>query len=416
MGKKLIIKKGVSILILLFVYIGSIQAQRDYRKGYIITNMNDTIHGWIDYRGDIRNARICSFRETETGQATDYSPWDISAYRFIDSKFYVSKNIGAADAPNQIFLEYLVNGMANLYYYREDNVNEYYYIEKDGHFHELKIDEIEVDVRGSTRTMPIHSYVGVLQAALGVWEMREDIEKAKLEHWSLIDIARDYHNYTCTDGSECIIYVKRKPLMALKVGPVVGVNLATLKMTRNWYMIGLETGKLAKDHYKFDPLTNFTLGVNLNLSMPRTSEKLSMQMQALYAKYHFFHTYKRGSTSTELHINSNALQMGLNFKYEYPRGKLRPTLAAGGAMMLLPDASFKKHTEYSYGRPSIEEKDFKTTYVGFEVIPGVHYYLANEWIIFVQAQYLQYFNNKKVTDEWFIDKIRSFGILAGIYF
>ena len=41
-----LMKRVWSILIVLSVYIGSIQAQRDFRKGYIITNRQDTIHGF----------------------------------------------------------------------------------------------------------------------------------------------------------------------------------------------------------------------------------------------------------------------------------------------------------------------------------------------------------------------------------
>ena len=85
------LKKELFIIVLLLTSIG-VWAQRDYRKGYIITNEQDTIFGWVDYRGDIRNAKVCSFKKSETGQATEYTPLDIVAYRYIDSKYYVSKN------------------------------------------------------------------------------------------------------------------------------------------------------------------------------------------------------------------------------------------------------------------------------------------------------------------------------------
>jgi hypothetical protein len=143
------------IFLILFVYIGNIQAQQDYRKGYIITGQQDTIYGWVDYRGDVRNAKICLFKKTETGQATEYSPSDIAAYRFMNGKFYVSKNIGNADTPKQVFLEYLVNGMAKLYYYCEEGNKEYYYIEKDELFHELKcyVKEEVIDDKTFKKTM-----------------------------------------------------------------------------------------------------------------------------------------------------------------------------------------------------------------------------------------------------------------------
>ena len=427
MGKIKFTKRGVLMLTLLFVYIGGIQAQRDYRKGYIITNMNDTIHGWIDYRGEARNARICSFRETENGQATDYSPWDIAAYRFIDSKFYISKNIGNDDAPNRVFLEYLVNGMANLYYYREDNVYERYYIEKEGQFHELKIDEIKVEVGGITRTMPVKSYVGVLMATLNVWEMRDNIEKAKLEHKSLINIARDYHNFTCTDGSECIIYERREPLIALRIGPVVGVGFSTFKMVENKFLpffnndIGDFSWKWNETSYRFDPSTNFTVGINLNFSSPRMGEKLFLQIQAMYTKYHFFDVSQSSSSTIERHIKSDALQVGLGFKYEYPKGKLRPTLAAGGAIIWLPGVSYKE-IRSPYSSYAVD-KDLNSELLGFEIIPGIHYYLTNGRIVFVQAQYLQCSNDQVIKRTMYpnvsdkrTNRIQSLGISAGIYF
>jgi hypothetical protein len=115
--------------------IGQLSAQHDYRMGYIITNEQDTVYGLIDYRSDIRNAFTCSFKKNETDIVTDYTPSDIAAYRYIDNKYYISRNIGSENVPKQVFLEYLVNGVAKLYYYR-DNINKkYYYIEKNCTFH-----------------------------------------------------------------------------------------------------------------------------------------------------------------------------------------------------------------------------------------------------------------------------------------
>jgi len=382
-------------------------AQRDYREGYIITNQQDTIYGWIDYRGDIRNAKICSFKETETGQATDYSPADIAAYRFIDSKYYISRDIGSSDAPKQVFLEYLVNGMANLYYYREDKSNDQYFIENDGHFHELKTEGREVEVDGKTGNVSIKSYIGILKAALNVWEMNSNIDKARLEHSSLIKIAKDYHQYVCTDGSECIVYERKKPFVALRLGPVVGADLSTLRLM-DWDV----------EKYELDPLTNFTAGVNLNFSMPRINEKLFLQMQAVYTKYYFFGAYESPQQAIDVHVRSNVLQMGLAVKYEYPKGKWRPTMAVGAAAVWMPDGLTKEITDryhYEEIRPTTVIEDFPTkSMYGFKVIPGVHYYLTPKRIIFLQAQYLQCFKRQFVG--YPANQIRSFGISAGIYF
>ena len=408
----IISKKIIIILLLLFAGM-NVWAQRDFRKGYIITNQQDTIYGWIDYRGDTRNAKICSFKKTETEQATDYTPSDIAAYRFIDSKFYISSNtIDIVGAPKQIFLEYLVNGLAKLYYCREDNVNDRYYIENDGHFVELKVDRREVVVEGKygrsySGLQTVKSYVGLLKAMLNVWEMDSEIEKAELNHSSLIDIAKNYHQHVCTDGSECIVYERKKPLVALRIGPVIGADFSTLKLM-----------DFKVEKYHLDPSTNLTVGVNLNLSMPRINEKIFLQMQAMYTKYYFFDAFESPQSQTDVHIRSNVLQMGFAIKYEYPKGKWRPTLAAGGAAIWMPDAAIKENTDrfYQVGiRPSTVEYDFPDRFMyGFEVISGIHYYLTPKRIIFIQVQYLQ-------CDKWLFirlpaNMIRSFGLSTGIYF
>ena len=55
-------------LILMLIGILAVQAQDNYKLGYIITNENDTINGWIDYRTDAQNGEVCKFKTTENGK------------------------------------------------------------------------------------------------------------------------------------------------------------------------------------------------------------------------------------------------------------------------------------------------------------------------------------------------------------
>jgi hypothetical protein len=427
----------------LLLLAGGVWAQHDYRKGYIITNQQDTIYGWIDYRGDIRNAKICSFKESETGQATDYSPSDIAAYRFVDSKFYISRNIGSTDEPKQVFLEYLVNGLAKLYYYRDDTPQDrsffendghllnkspnLYFIENDGQFLELKIDKMIMQddsksahssIDSRHKIISKKSYVGILKATLNVWEMNSEIDKAKLEHESLINITRNYHQYACTDGSECIVYEKQKSLIVLRIGPMVGADLTSMKLFK--YEVFRELYFYYSPNFTigFDPSTNYTVGINLNFSMPRINEKLSIQLQPKYSKYYFFKTLESPEQATDIQIKSNVLQMGLALKYEYPKGKWRPTLAAGAAIIWLPDGSIEINIDKYFDdrvKHSREIFDFPTKNLfGFEIIPGIHFYLTPKRIIFAQAHYLHIPKNLSVNIP--VTQAHSFGLSAGIYF
>ena len=383
-------------------------AQRDFRKGYIITNEGDTVAGVIDYRGDVRNSKVCAFKKSGTDNVVEYLPTDIAAYRFTDSKYYVSKNLGTTDLPQQVFLEYLVNGLAKIYYYRDNDLGNHYYLEKDDRFLELKMYEKEVYEDDKVKVKTMKPYIGLLKATLNVWDLNDKIDRTMLDHQPLIDIAKDYHQYVCTDGSECIIYEKKKSLIALRIAPVIGIDISTLKLMD----FGVEK-------YNFDPSTNFTIGINVNLSIPTINEKIFLQIQTLYSKYYFFDAYESSRDATDVHIRSNVLQMGLAVKYEYPKGRWRPTLAAGASAIYLPGGTVKEITDnYNYIdeiRPSLKKSDFPTKFMfGFEVTPGIHYYCTNERIIFIQLQYLRCFQREFVN--YPANGIQSFGLLTGIYF
>ena len=67
-------------------------AQTDFRPGYVITNSNDTLYGEIDYRGDRLMSEVCKFRSNGR-DIVEYTPYDIAAYRFTDSKYFVESYV-----------------------------------------------------------------------------------------------------------------------------------------------------------------------------------------------------------------------------------------------------------------------------------------------------------------------------------
>lgn len=118
--------KRLLFLGLLFSIV-SVLAQTEFRKAYIVKSNNDTLYGEIEYRSDNKMAEVCRFRLSENATETNYSPSDLLEYRFIDSKYYVSKDLNG----KKVFLEFLLKGQINLYYLNDD-IGEHYYLEKDG--------------------------------------------------------------------------------------------------------------------------------------------------------------------------------------------------------------------------------------------------------------------------------------------
>lgn len=124
--------KRLLISSLLFLVSHMISAQNNYSPGYIITLEQDTVHGLIDLRTDKMNARCCVFKQDTDVSPTAYYPGDIWGYRFEDEgKLYISHSIELKhdSVANQLFFECLFQGMKNLYYYENDDNEEFYFLE-----------------------------------------------------------------------------------------------------------------------------------------------------------------------------------------------------------------------------------------------------------------------------------------------
>ena len=110
-------------------FMTTMQAQRNYRPGFIITLQKDTIYGQIDFRTDKMNEQRCVFRDDNTLQVRTYELFDIWGYRFTDDgKMYVSKSVTLkmGEYPLDVFLEYLVKGMKSLYYMDTASIPTYF--------------------------------------------------------------------------------------------------------------------------------------------------------------------------------------------------------------------------------------------------------------------------------------------------
>ena len=211
--------KGI-ILLGLLISNGILNAQTDFRPGYIIKTTGDTIFGQIDYRGDLLMSRVCRFKDKES-EITEYYPNDIMAFRFIDSKYYVSREINK----RQVFLEYLIKGEINIYYMR-DNFGDHYYLDKeDLKFTELPYEEGVKYVDNKRVYYESIKHIGILNYYMqDAPQLQSRISSVKeLEHQNLIKLAEEYHNAVCQD-EECIIYEKRLPLLKFSISPFIGLT------------------------------------------------------------------------------------------------------------------------------------------------------------------------------------------------
>ncbi|HKK58566.1 MAG TPA: hypothetical protein VJ937_03755 [Salinivirga sp.] len=207
---------------LLLITIASVTlAQNEWKPGYILKTQQDTVWGSLLNKKYSKNAKSINFRTNEGEKETTFVPSEIYGYRFTNGKYYVSKYVDSTHG--MLFLEYLINGELDAYFYRDKYGGNHYYIEKDSlKLRELKYKNEMIYEDGKTYRKKTIEYKGVLDFYTRDTEgLKKDISNLSgIDHKSLVSFAKKYHELSCGDES-CIEYgkdVKRKLLFSVDFG------------------------------------------------------------------------------------------------------------------------------------------------------------------------------------------------------
>ncbi len=278
------------VLFFLFLVSAYLNAQTDFRPGYVLKNNKDTLYGDIDYRGDLIMRKNCRFRDAED-KIYEYSPNDIIGYRFTNSKFYVTREVNG----KKIFLEYLVKGKIS-FFYMKDNEGEHYYIEKeDAKLTELPYEEGIKYVNDKPFYYTSKKHIWILDNYMqDAPELKPEIQSIeKPERKYLIQLAEDYHNSVCSDDN-CIVFEKKLPIFQVSIEPFIGlVNVIGYK---NF---------------------NYEIGGHLYLRSPKINEKLYFK-----TGISFFQLYDEGE-------KYNFFKFPIQVQYLFYTHSLQPFIGGG---------------------------------------------------------------------------------------
>lgn len=243
-------------------------ANEGERAGYIIKSNGDTLQGFLIYQNSLNAAKTCKFRAALSENYEEFKPGEIKAYRFNDDKYYVSRlvKVDTSGNTNIVFLEYLINGVADIYYYADVH-GDHYYIEK--------VDDILIELPDIVRLSDgVHmlpsQYKGLLRSILfdgGILE--DEIDNTSLTHKSLIKLARNYHTLVCPEES-CIVFekpnLKSKMQLVFVFAPFLNqYNFG--KRLLSSYGIGYQVGITLKFKNVF--LSNERFSLNIGMLMEK---------------------------------------------------------------------------------------------------------------------------------------------------
>ena len=318
----------------LFAFAGLFAQGQVLSPGYIINNQGDTIHGFLNLRSNNENALSCQFVKDQGGKITEYKPFEINGYRVENEKFYVSKEVSIEGVQQKIFLEYLVNGIADLYYYKE-GTQDFYFIEKNGKTYQLSNkDKSYTDSKGRAEySMKTNQYIGVLSYLYSdASNFSPQIRNTQFSYKSLIRTTKGYNQLICKD-STCIDYTKNvKTKVYLE--PNVGIGYSVMNYK-----------------YSNDVINAFALssGAYLRLSPPFFSKQWNtlIGINFLKTKYEgIINDNKLGGgvyMDHRINLDLLAIQIPLMIEYSLNKEKIVPFMFMGGNLTYIVS---EKHSIY----------------------------------------------------------------------
>ena len=316
-------KKIIVCIITLCINIVSIQAQSNYEQGYVITNNQDTILGLIDYRTDFMNGKICKFKTDSLSKEQIYYPDDIIGFRYNNSgKFYITKTINIDNIPRTVFLEYLVKGIMNLYFYRDADFNMLgYYIFEDenGTLYNIfkQADKYLTKESGAEILKKDAQYRTDLNFVFGdIEQIASKLPNANFDHKTMISFTKNYHKLKCRTGEDCIEFETKiaKKNVICKFSFYGGYE---------WFSysyINYENNFVEKK-----VADAFIIGGRVEFISPRWNKSIGALLDFSYSK----------NTCVEFKTYSvSKFEIDFGGKYTYHKGGLRPTAEAGMSLLI----------------------------------------------------------------------------------
>jgi hypothetical protein len=205
-------------------------AQPVFRPGYIITLQGDTMNGLINYRGSQANAKECIFKKGADSEKVTYAPNQIKSYKFVDGKYYLSSVFMNYKFKELIFLEYVIKGSVNIFYYPDD-VKDHYFAVKDTtvielDHHERLSGKAEEDILIIAKSEKYKKQLKLLiQDQPSLFGTIDRIDCCSKD---LIMMTKEYQKLSCP-SQECIQYEKKTGLnLKFKFGMLSSAGLSHL--------------------------------------------------------------------------------------------------------------------------------------------------------------------------------------------
>lgn len=323
-------KPNYLIIAFLFLFDLNVFSQSDYQKGYVQITETDTLYGLINYKSDESNNKVCYFKKEEGAEIQKFLPGKIFGYRFLEGKYYVSKEVTNKNETATIFVECLFKGKVSLFYYND--YHDHYLLQKEGlPMNEISYDDDIYNIDGKLYSRDHNNLINrgmikyYLQDCPEIFNAIDELKSPS--HSELIGLIKKYHDLKCPNDV-CIIYKKKLPGIKIYIQPVCGL----IQYNKNYVNYS------NPDNYgQFGILTYFW--------MPLVNERLFFKTGILYSKI----KEVDDTEHPDRFDRSTYFKVPLQFQYIFMKHCISPTFGGGINLITSHRSPFALYTALNAG-------------------------------------------------------------------
>ncbi len=308
-------------------------------NGYVISITGDTLHGFIDYRNWERNPNSIFFKEKLSDSKIQYSPIDIKEFGVID-EIYESAIVEtemSSDKTEDLefnkelvvtidttFLQTMMRGSKSLYYYNNKLGKSQFYVKNGSSFELLVYKKFLQKENGVSVIYENRNFLGQLAVYLqDCPTIQSKLRSSVYRRGSMEKLFDYYHN--CSKSE--IQFQRKTPKATIEFGVLAGLSSTSINFSGEAsfpYML----------HTNYQPSTNFSAGLFLDLIFPRNHEKWSLCNELLLSSYKVSGRHTDYVNENKFTINSTTialdyLKMNNLLRFKYPVGSMFVYLNGG---------------------------------------------------------------------------------------
>ncbi len=290
----------------------SLHAQNNWQKGYVVTNANDTLRGFIDQRDWTVNPTIISFRKTRDKKAEKFSTGKVNYFEMEGGVFYqryivtismdevgvnASEKYKNKSEVDTVFLQILQKGKRVTLLSYKDEIKNRFYI-KNGNQNPVELIYQSYKDNGEIYTKEQYkTQLKFIAETSGTFSTKLDwlIKKSTYGNSSLLDVTSVINGIDAKAMSRAQKQLKTKPSFNVFFGAGLNVGMLTYQANSNTRPEWIRNGSVSRSTSS-NPYVAIGFNFIGNPSVGRSVFRLDLSYNA--AKFYTLST-STGITSKE---------------------------------------------------------------------------------------------------------------------